>query len=181
MGFRWRKSKSLGKFLRLNFTRKGVGVSVGPRTGLGRFNISPTGRKSVSASVPGTGLSYNHRIDNEGTETGEPSPDERPPAATEASAPGAPPPTGVAGELSRNGIRSALTAAGLRLAVDDEAGFGVREPDDEGVIRAFWINGDHAQREAQVPFGAEALRNAGYNARVIRLDGSYPGIIIKPE
>ncbi len=55
MGFHFRKSKKAGPF---NFTlsKKGIGWSVGGKHV--RFSNSATGRKSVRASIPGTGLSY---------------------------------------------------------------------------------------------------------------------------
>ncbi len=55
MGFHFRKSKKVGPY---NFTlsKKGLGWSVGGKHV--RFTSSATGRKSVRASVPGTGLSY---------------------------------------------------------------------------------------------------------------------------
>ena len=55
MGFHFRKSKKAGPF---NFTlsKKGIGWSVGSKHV--RFTSSATGRKSVRASIPGTGLSY---------------------------------------------------------------------------------------------------------------------------
>lgn len=55
MGFRFRKSKKIGG-VRLNFSHKGVGYSVGNKY-LG-FSHSATGRKTVRTSVPGTGISY---------------------------------------------------------------------------------------------------------------------------
>lgn len=55
MGLRFRKSISLGSFLRLNLSKSGVSVGVGPR-GL-NVNIGPRGmRKTVG--LPGTGLYY---------------------------------------------------------------------------------------------------------------------------
>ena len=55
MGLRFRKSISLGKFLRLNLSKSGVSVGVGPR-GL-NVNFGPRGvRRTVGLS--GTGLYY---------------------------------------------------------------------------------------------------------------------------
>ena len=62
VGFRYRKQMSFGKYFRVNSTKNGFGISLGPRSGLGRINISPTGRTSVSASVPGTGISASQQI-----------------------------------------------------------------------------------------------------------------------
>ena len=55
MGFRFRKSKKIGG-IRLNFSHKGVGYSVGNKY-LG-FSHSATGRRTVRTSIPGTGISY---------------------------------------------------------------------------------------------------------------------------
>ena len=57
MGWRFRKSKKLGP-LRLNFSKRGVGVS----TGFKGFRIgqSPDGRRYMSIGIPGTGISYMH-------------------------------------------------------------------------------------------------------------------------
>lgn len=55
MGFRFHKSISFGKFLRLNLSKSGASIGVGPR-GL-NFNIGPRGiRRTVG--LPGTGLYY---------------------------------------------------------------------------------------------------------------------------
>ena len=55
MGLRFRKTISLGKFLRLNLSKSGASVGVGPR-GL-NVNIGPRGlRRTVG--LPGTGLYY---------------------------------------------------------------------------------------------------------------------------
>lgn len=55
MGFRFRKSISLGPF-RLNFSKSGVGYSFG---GKGfRVAKTATGRTRTTASIPGTGVSY---------------------------------------------------------------------------------------------------------------------------
>ena len=55
MGFRYRKSLSLGSGVRLNLSKKGVGISFGVK-GF-RVSSGPTGGR-VTVSVPGTGLSY---------------------------------------------------------------------------------------------------------------------------
>lgn len=53
---RFRKSKSLGGGVKLNFSKKSVGISVG---GKGfRTSVNSSGRKTNSVSIPGTGLSY---------------------------------------------------------------------------------------------------------------------------
>lgn len=55
MGWSYRKSISLGP-LRINFSKSGVGFSLGI-PGF-RGGMSANGRKYVSASVPGTGMRY---------------------------------------------------------------------------------------------------------------------------
>ncbi len=55
MGFNFRKSIKLGGGLRLNVSKKGVGLSAG---GKGfRVGVGPRGTR-VTASIPGTGISY---------------------------------------------------------------------------------------------------------------------------
>lgn len=55
MGFRFRKSVNLGP-LRLNFSKSGMGYSVG---GKGfRLTKRADGREQATASIPGTGISY---------------------------------------------------------------------------------------------------------------------------
>jgi hypothetical protein len=56
MGLRIRKSISLGKGVRLNVGKSGVGVSFGTR-GL-RYSINSSGRRTTTVGIPGTGLSY---------------------------------------------------------------------------------------------------------------------------
>jgi tetratricopeptide (TPR) repeat protein len=56
MGFRYRKSINLGGGVRLNLSKKGIGVSAGTK-GL-RVSVGADGRKRVTASIPGTGISY---------------------------------------------------------------------------------------------------------------------------
>lgn len=64
MGWRYRRSISLGKGIRINFSRKGVGFSVG-RKGA-RIGIGPNGMYT-SFGIPGTGLySINYLNKNKG-------------------------------------------------------------------------------------------------------------------
>lgn len=56
MGFRFQRSMKLLPGVRLNFSKSGVGVSFGVRGA--RYSMSPNGRRSVSAGIPGTGLSW---------------------------------------------------------------------------------------------------------------------------
>lgn len=56
MGFRFRKSISLGGGMRLNLNKKSAGLSFG---GKGfRYSINTNGRRTASAGIPGTGLYY---------------------------------------------------------------------------------------------------------------------------
>ena len=55
MGWRWRKTKTLGGF-RTTFSKKGVGYSYGI-PGL-RFGVCPDARKYFSCGFPGTGFYY---------------------------------------------------------------------------------------------------------------------------
>lgn len=56
MGFRFQKRIRLGKGLRVNLSKSGVGFSVG-RPGAW-FSVNPKGKPNVSVGEPGTGLSY---------------------------------------------------------------------------------------------------------------------------
>ena len=56
MGFRFRKSVSLGDVVRINFSKSGIGYSVG---GKGfRVTKKATGGTRTTASIPGAGISY---------------------------------------------------------------------------------------------------------------------------
>ena len=56
MGFRLRKSIKLGPGVRLTASHRGASIRVGPR-GAG-VSASTSGRKTVSAGIPGSGLGY---------------------------------------------------------------------------------------------------------------------------
>jgi tetratricopeptide (TPR) repeat protein len=56
VGFRLYKSVSLGKGVRLNLSKTGVGISAGI-PGL-RYSVHSSGRRTKTASLPGTGISY---------------------------------------------------------------------------------------------------------------------------
>lgn len=56
MGLRFQRSMQLIPGVRLNFSKSGIGTSFGVRGA--RYSISPTGRRTVSAGIPGTGLSW---------------------------------------------------------------------------------------------------------------------------
>ena len=56
MGFRFRKAKKILPGVRLKFSNKSVGVSLGGKHA--RVSVNSSGRKTYSASIPGTGISY---------------------------------------------------------------------------------------------------------------------------
>ncbi len=56
MGFRLRKSISIGKFIRVNFSKSGIGYSVGVPGA--RLSRSAKGDTKTTYSIPGTGISY---------------------------------------------------------------------------------------------------------------------------
>lgn len=59
MGFRFRQTLRLGRFLRINLSKGGASASVG-RPGA-TFNVGPRGSK-VTAGLPGTGMSYDRKV-----------------------------------------------------------------------------------------------------------------------
>lgn len=60
MGFNFRKSINLGKGLRANVSKSGVGFSWGVK-GF-RISRSAKGKVKATTSIPGTGLSYTQDI-----------------------------------------------------------------------------------------------------------------------
>lgn len=56
MGFRFQRRIRIGRALRLNLSKSGIGASVG-RPGV-RFGIDAARRKYFSIGIPGSGLSY---------------------------------------------------------------------------------------------------------------------------
>lgn len=56
MGFYFRRSRKSLPGVRMNLSKNGVGFSLGTRGA--RYSISPTGRRTSSIGIPGTGLSY---------------------------------------------------------------------------------------------------------------------------
>ena len=56
MGFRYRRSISVGKFFRINISTRGIGYSVGV-PGM-RYTRAANGSRYTTYSIPGTGLSY---------------------------------------------------------------------------------------------------------------------------
>jgi hypothetical protein len=61
MTWRFRRTKTLLPGPRLNVSKRGLSVRLGPR-GLG-YTIGTTGRR-VTAGLPGTGLSVTHKFAN---------------------------------------------------------------------------------------------------------------------
>lgn len=59
MGFRFRQTLRLGRFLRINFSKGGASASVG-RPGA-TLNIGRQGPK-VTVGAPGTGMSYDRKV-----------------------------------------------------------------------------------------------------------------------
>lgn len=72
MGMRFRKSIKLGGGTKLNLSKSGVGVS----TGVKGFRVSKntSGRSRVTASLPGTGLSYVNEFGGAGRSVGDSTP-----------------------------------------------------------------------------------------------------------
>ncbi|MED4005003.1 DUF4236 domain-containing protein [Priestia aryabhattai] len=60
MGFRYKKSINLGGGVRLNAGKKGIGISAGTK-GL-RISHGADGKTRVTASIPGTGISYQETV-----------------------------------------------------------------------------------------------------------------------
>ena len=58
-GFRYHKGIKLGKFLKLNISKTGVGLSLGVR-GL-RYTVGPTGTH-LTVGLPGTGIRYQRKV-----------------------------------------------------------------------------------------------------------------------
>lgn len=67
MGFRFRKTVSLGKGVRLNFSKSGVSTSVGPRGASVSFGKRGT---YANVGIPGTGVSYRKRLDSPAAKSG---------------------------------------------------------------------------------------------------------------
>lgn len=69
MGWSFRKSFSLSKFIRLNVSKSGTSVSVGPKGAKVNFGKNGT---HINVSVPGTGIRYREKLSSNAKE-GEPS------------------------------------------------------------------------------------------------------------
>lgn len=56
MGLRFRKSVKIAPGVRVNFSKKGVGMSVGTKGA--RYSVHSSGRRTTTVGLPGTGLYY---------------------------------------------------------------------------------------------------------------------------
>ncbi|MEE0742203.1 MAG: DUF4236 domain-containing protein [Emergencia sp.] len=56
MGFRFRKSIRVGKNMRINLSKSGIGYSIGTKG----YRVTKTAKGNIrkTASIPGTGISY---------------------------------------------------------------------------------------------------------------------------
>lgn len=79
------------------------------------------------------------------------------------------------GSLSRPDIEATLTAAGYPLRNGDEAGCMVKREGSRW--RVMWGGDSWSGREAKVAQIAQALREAGYKARLSNA-GGYPTVTI---
>ncbi|MBQ9899090.1 MAG: DUF4236 domain-containing protein [Ruminococcus sp.] len=59
MGLNFRKSFKIGNLFRFNKTKKGGSVSVGGK----KFRLTLNNKKKLTASLPGTGISYDTNLD----------------------------------------------------------------------------------------------------------------------
>lgn len=66
MGLNIRKSIKLGKFLKINKTKKGISVTIGGKS----FKLTLNDKKKVTASLPGTGISYDTTLGKNGKKGG---------------------------------------------------------------------------------------------------------------
>ncbi len=66
MGFNFRKSIKLGNFLKINKTKKGASVSVDGKVGGKKVRLTMNNKKKLTASLPGTGISYDTSLDKSG-------------------------------------------------------------------------------------------------------------------
>ncbi|MBR2283341.1 MAG: DUF4236 domain-containing protein [Ruminococcus sp.] len=62
MGLNFRKSFKIGKFLKINKNKKGMSVSVGGK----KLQVTLNDKKKLTASLLGTGISYDTKLDNLG-------------------------------------------------------------------------------------------------------------------
>ena len=62
MGLNIRKSIRLGKFLKINKTKKGISITIGGKN----LKLTLNDKKKVTASLPGTGISYDTTLGKTG-------------------------------------------------------------------------------------------------------------------
>ena len=62
MGLNIRKSIRLGRFLKINKTKKGISITIGGKD----FKLTLNDKKKVTASLPGTGISYDTTLEKTG-------------------------------------------------------------------------------------------------------------------
>ena len=60
MGLKFTKSIKLGKFLKINKTKKGASVTVGGKD----LKVTMNDKKKVKATLTGTGISYDTTLKN---------------------------------------------------------------------------------------------------------------------
>jgi len=65
MGWSYRRSRKIAPGIRVNFSKRGLGLSVGPHHA--KISISPTGRRRLSVGLPGTGLRYTDSLSSGNT------------------------------------------------------------------------------------------------------------------
>ena len=65
MGFQFRKSIKIGKHLKINLSKSGIGFSWGVK-GF-RLSRSASGKTKATVSIPGTGISYSTPLDGKKT------------------------------------------------------------------------------------------------------------------
>ena len=70
MGFRFQRRIGIGSFARINLSKSGVSLSVGPRGG----HVTVGGTPRATVGIPGSGLSYTRalRARRSGSSGGEP-------------------------------------------------------------------------------------------------------------
>ncbi len=60
MGWNVRRSRQIAPGIRLNLTKKGLGVSVGPKHA--KISVSPGRRITTNVGIPGTGIRYTNVV-----------------------------------------------------------------------------------------------------------------------
>lgn len=162
MGFRFQKSIGIGKLLRLNISKSGIGFSAGI-PGL-RISTGPRGAY-FTAGLPGTGLSYRKKINNS-AKTGRESPAVK--AKAEADAPAVETPTpGFFASHQEKELARGLEAYEAGQADEALKHFLAAGPDEPGAaILAATIL---AEQEGGSEFKAIELLE-----KVVQSDGEFP-------